>query len=297
MATGDAAGDDDDDVTSGDRRGGSPGLNFSPSSSPDRLKQAAAASYPYGFAASSQLAAHSASLSHQLAASQRDQLPAGPLTSHPVPPSRPHPDHHLSHPHLAASHLLQSRLPPGATGAVNSGGHTNQPGLPPHSNILLQGSTTPPPSIPLPPPSSLHPHSPPSPSSPDACATPLRGIPPARERPPPQPLYSAFQIPASSSAAASLASAASVADLLKAETNQHSISIKSSISSSPTFSQQHLLALGQKELMTSLSSHFHMKQPPRLFDPGSSFLNRGLLAGPAFPAFPVAVPRHLPPLI
>ncbi|RUS74047.1 hypothetical protein EGW08_018196 [Elysia chlorotica] len=39
MATGDAAGDDDDDVTSGDRRGGSPGLNFSPSSSPDRLKQ------------------------------------------------------------------------------------------------------------------------------------------------------------------------------------------------------------------------------------------------------------------
>ncbi|GFR96837.1 homeobox even-skipped homolog protein 2 [Elysia marginata] len=233
---------------------------------------AAAASYPYGFAASSQLAAHSASLS-QLAAQHEQHASAhASLTSRPLPPSRQHPVQHLPpHPHLAASHLLQSRLGP----AASSGGSAPASGLP-HSNMLLHSSPTTPP---LPPPHSLPTNPASSSPSSESSVTPLR-VTPSSERQ--QPIYSAFQIPSSVS---SLSSPTTASEILKAEAAQHKTNL----------SQQQLLALGQQELMTSLSSHFH-KQPSRLFEP-SSFLHGGVLNPPAFPAFPIGLPRHLPPLI
>ncbi|GFN75939.1 homeobox even-skipped homolog protein 2 [Plakobranchus ocellatus] len=226
---------------------------------------AAAASYPYGFAASSQLAAHSASLGH-LAAQHEHHAS---LPAHSLPPSHQHPGQHLPPPpHLAASHLLQSRFP--ATPAPPGSGT----GIPP-SRILLPASSPPPPH---PPPSSSSASTSPSsaslPTSSESAATPIR-LAPSNER---QHLFSAFQIPGSMS---SLTSAPTAADL------QHKHNLTQ---------QQHqqLLALGQQELMTS---PFH-KHPARLFEPGSPFLHGGVLTPSPLPAFPtLGLPRHLPPLI
>ena len=237
---------------------------------------AAAASYPYGFAASSQLAAHSASLSH-LAAQHEQQASAhaSGLTSHPLPASHPH--HLPPHPHLAASHLLKSRL-----SAVNPGASTAG-GLPHgHSNVLLQSSAAASPPLP--------PHSLPSAtsstssaSSEAAAVTPVR-MTPSDDRP--QPIYSAFQIPSS---APGLSSPVSASELLKAEA--------AAAQQKSNLSQQQLFALGQQELMKSLSGSFH-KQATRLFEPGSHYLHGEMLnPPPPFPAFPMGIPRHLPPLI